>query len=136
MANSRRPGATGKYVKRPRLRLPGSGSGRSISPGIPQRFLSQDLHHRDLERLLFVRPLRREAFQLNGITRDVDAVARRVALVGGVRHLEKIGDVLQDSLLREREVLLQNLVLFLALGEVDKNLRLQAGVDVLGELKR
>src|SRR5947209_5483318 len=100
IANSSRPGATGKYVKRPRFRLPGSGSGRSISPGIAQRFLSQDLHHRDLERLLLVSPLRGEAFQLDGVSRDVDAVARRVALVGRVRHLQKVRDVLKNSLLR------------------------------------
>src|ERR1051325_4326455 len=94
-ANSRRPGATGKYVKRPRFRLPGSGSGRSISPGIAQRFLSQDLHHGDLERLLLVSPLGGKAFQLDGVSSDVDAVARGVPLVGSMRHLEKIGHVLQ-----------------------------------------
>src|SRR4051812_20686482 len=84
IANSRRPGTTGKYVKRPRLRLPGSGSGRSISPGIAQRFLSQDLHHRDLERLFLVGALGGQAFQLDRIPRDIDAVARGVALVGGM----------------------------------------------------
>src|ERR1041384_5890274 len=91
IANSRRPGTTGKYVKRPRCRLPGSGDGRPVSPCIAQGFLSQHLDRRG-----FMRPLRGQALQLDGEAGNVDAVARRVTFVGSVRHLEEIGDVIED----------------------------------------
>src|SRR5271169_5249143 len=60
------PGATGKYVKRPRWRLPASGIERSVSSGIAQRFLSQHLHDGQLQGLVLMRPLGGQALQLNG----------------------------------------------------------------------
>src|SRR4051812_44006415 len=78
IANSSLPGATGKYVKRPRDKPPasakGSGIGGSISADITQSFLSEHLYNRDLQGLGFVRALRREAFQLDRVTRHIDAV--------------------------------------------------------------
>src|SRR5579871_4525268 len=130
MANSSRPGTTGKYVKRPRFRLPASGSRRSISPDIAQRFLSQHLNDGDFQGLGLVGPLRGQALQLDGETGYVDAVANRVSLVGGVRHLQEIGHVSQNSLLGERKILFENVVLFVAFGEIDENLRLQPGMDI------
>src|SRR5450759_3513568 len=61
MANSRRPGTTGKYLKRPRVRLPGSGIGRSISPGIAYSFLSLHLDDGDLQGFGFVVAVRGQA---------------------------------------------------------------------------
>src|ERR1035441_5922093 len=94
--NSSRPGATGKYWKRPRWRLPASGSRRSLSWDIAQRFLSQHLHHRDLKRRRLVRPFGGQALELDGEPRHVDAVARRKPLVGGVGRLQEIRHVLQE----------------------------------------
>ena len=47
---------------------------------------------------------------------DVDAVADRVALVGGVGLLQEIGDVVEDLLFAEGQVLFEDGVLFVALG--------------------
>ena len=60
------------------------------------------------------------ALQLHGETRDIDAVADGVALVGGVRLLQEIGDVIQDLLVAERQVLLQDRVLLVALRKIDQ----------------
>src|ERR1017187_3186984 len=79
-ANSRRPGTTGKYVNRPRERLPGSGIGRPISPGIAESFLSQHLDDGDLQAFGVVGAVRGQALQLDGVAGDIDAVAHRVAL--------------------------------------------------------
>src|SRR5262249_10875266 len=124
MANSRRPGTTGKYVKRPRRRLAKSGSGGSDAPGIPQRLLPEHLHHGDLEGLGFVSPLRGQALQLDGESRDVDAVPHGVALVGSVGHLEEIGDVVENALLGEGQVLAKDVQLLVPLREVDEDLGL------------
>src|ERR1041384_4715382 len=110
IANSSRPGTTGKYVNRPRCRLPGSGNGRPVSPGIAQGFLSQHLDHRNFKRLGFVCPLGGQALHLDREARDVDAVTHGVALVRSVRHLEEIGDVIQDSFLGEGQVLPKDLM--------------------------
>ena len=74
-------------------------------------------------------------FSLMAKRADVDAVAHGVALVGGVRLLQKIGHVSQDALLGERQVLFQDLILFVALRKIDEDLRLQARVDVFGQLE-
>src|SRR5690348_6120408 len=87
-ANSRRPGTTGKYVKRPLRRLPGSGIGWSISSGIPQRFLPEYFHDGGFECFVVVGLLRGQALQLDGEAGYVDAVAHGVALVGCMRHLQ------------------------------------------------
>src|SRR5204863_3222633 len=120
---------------RPRLRLPGSGSRRSVSPGITQSFFSQNLNDRDFERLRLVGSLGGETLQLDGETRNIDAVAHGVALVGRVRHLEEIRDVIQDALFGEGKILLQDVELLVALGKVDENLGLEAGMDVFGQLE-
>jgi len=88
-----------------------------------------------MQRLAFVRLLGRQALQLGREARDVDAVAHGVALVGRVRLLEKVGDVLQKALLAEGQILAQNLVLLVALRKVDEDLRLQTRVDVLGQIE-
>ena len=74
-------------------------------------------------------------FSLMAKRRHVDAVAHGVALVGGVRQLQKIGHVIQDAFFGEGQVLLQNVVLLVAFREVDEDLRLQPGVNVLGQLE-
>src|SRR5438270_13962651 len=125
MANSTFPGTTGKYVNRPRFRLPGSGSGRSISAGISQSFFPQHLDQGNLQGLSFMRPLCRQTLQLDGKPRNVDAVANGVPLVGGVGHLQEVGDVRENSLLREWEVFLEDMKLLVTLREIDKYLRLQ-----------
>ena len=76
-----------------------------------------------------------EALQLDGETGDVDAVADGVAFVGGVRHLQKVGDVLEDALFGEGQVLAQDLFFLVAFREIDEDLRLEPGVDVLGQLE-
>src|SRR5204863_8768059 len=120
---------------RPRLRLPGSGSRRSVSPGITQSFFSQNLNDRDFERLRLVGSLGGETLQLDRETRDVDAVAYGVALIGRVRHLEEIRDVIQDALFGKGKVLLQDVKLLVALRKVDENLRLETGMNVFGQLE-
>src|SRR5438270_6944991 len=87
-ANSRRPGATGKYVKRPLWRLPALGIGRSVSSGIPQGLFPQDLDDGDFERFGLVRLPGGQAPQLDGEPRHVDAIARGIAFIGGVCHLQ------------------------------------------------
>src|SRR5215475_6960710 len=108
MANSRRSGATGKYVKRPRRRLAASGMAGTFPADIAQRLFSQHLRQGELERAGFVRALGGQALQFDGETSDVDAVTHRVALIGGVRELQKVGDVVQDTLFGEGEILLEN----------------------------
>src|SRR5579884_1730281 len=70
MANSMRPGATGKYVKLPRFRL-----AESADRDIPQRFFSQCLNHRGAQHEPQIVLNRAGANQLGGEARDVDAVA-------------------------------------------------------------
>src|SRR5207249_3181199 len=98
----------------PRSRLPASSA-----MGIAQGFLAHDLEHGGLEGLPLVRWVGGETGELDGEASDVDSIPRRVALVGGVRALEEIGDVIQNVILGERQILLENLVLFVALGEID-----------------
>ena len=76
-----------------------------------------------------------KVLQLHREARDVDAVAHGVALVRAVRFLEKIGDVLEDLFLTERQIFLEDLIFLVALGEVDQDLRLKARVDVFGEIE-
>lgn len=76
-----------------------------------------------------------QALQLDGITGDVDAVADAVALIGGVGLLKEIGDVLQDAVLGEGQVLFEDLEFLVLFGEIDQDLRLQAGVDVFGQFE-
>src|SRR5437762_4560865 len=135
MANSSFPGTTGKYVNRPRCRLPGSGNDGSRSSGITQRFFAERLHDGRFERRRLMAAVGGQAFQLNGETPDIDAVTHSVALVGGVSLLQKFGHVSEDAVLGERQIFLEDLVLFVALGEVDKNLRLQPRVYVFGQLE-
>ena len=73
--------------------------------------------------------------QLHGEARDVDAVARGVALVGGVRLLEKIGDVVQNMFVAEGQIFVQDREFFVPFRKIDQDLRLQAGVDVLGQIE-
>src|SRR6185437_16821491 len=117
-----RPGTTGRYVNRPRWRLPKSGSARSISPDIAQGFFSQNLDNRNLQGMCLVGSLRRQALQLEREARHVDAVARRVAFIGSVRHLKKIRDIGEDALLGKRQVLLEDLILLVALRKIDEDL--------------
>src|SRR5258706_3325515 len=98
-ANSSFPGTTGKYVNRPRVRLPGSGSDGSRSSGIAQRFFAERFHDGGLERRRLMAAVGGQAFQLNGETPDIDAVAHGVALVGGVRLLQKFGHVSENAVL-------------------------------------
>ena len=82
------------------------------------------------------RPVRRRmALQLHAEPRDVDAVAHRVTLVGHVRLLQKVGDVAAGSARRRRAGSRAGSVLLLALREIDQNLRLQARVNVFGQLE-
>ncbi len=62
-------------------------------------------------------PLGGQALQLDGEAGHVDAVAHGVALVGRVRQLQEIRDVGQDALLGEGQILLQDVILFVALRE-------------------
>ena len=50
-------------------------------------------------------------------------------------HLQEVGHVLQNAILREREVLLQNSQFFISLGKIEHDLRLQAGMDVLRQIE-
>src|SRR6516165_10375849 len=140
-ANSNLPGATGKYVKRPRSRLATSvtggpaSAGGPVSPRITQRLLSQHFYYGCLERLGLLGLACGETLELDGETRHVDAVTHGIALIGGVRHLQKIGDVSQDALFGKRQIFPQNVVLLVALREIDEDLRLQARMNVLGQLK-
>src|SRR5690348_15243918 len=102
-ANSSFPGTTGKYENRPRFRLPGSGNDGSRSSGIAQRFFAERFHDRRFERRRFMAAVGGQAFQLNGETPDVDAVAHGIALVGGVRLLQKFGHVSEYAVLGERQ---------------------------------
>src|ERR1700744_2523561 len=72
-ANSRRPGTTGKYVNRPRRRLPASGVGVTFSSDIAPRLFSQHLGKREFERSRFVGAFCRETLQLDSEPRHVDA---------------------------------------------------------------
>src|SRR4051812_44086001 len=86
IANSMRPGRTGKYRMSPRVRLAGSDAA-----GITASLIAERLLNRELECVLvtdgaFLAELHREP-------RDVDAVAYRVALVGRMGLLEEIDDV-------------------------------------------
>src|SRR5574340_420144 len=114
-ANSSRPGTTGKYVRRPRRRLPASGTSRSISPGITQRFLPECLKNGRLYGFELRDSPRFHVFQLEGEARDVDAVAHRIALVGGVGLLQEIGHVVKNAVVGERQVLAQDVVLLVPL---------------------
>src|SRR5262245_37812693 len=107
----------------------------SAASGIAQSFLAQRFDDRRLERLRLVFRLGGEAGQLYGKSADVDAVADSVALVGAVSALQKLGDVIQNPVLGEWQILAQDVVLLVALGKVDPNLRLQARVNVLGQLE-
>jgi len=86
--------------------------------------------------LRLMRPLGGQALQLDGETADVDAVANRESLVGGVGQLQKIRHVIQDAFFGEGKVLFQNVVLLVAFGKVDEDLGLEPGVYVLGQLRR
>src|SRR5579862_514642 len=135
IANSSLPGTTGKYVKRPRSKLAASGNGRSISPDMTQRFFPQSVQDRRLERLVLVATLGRERAQLDRKAANVDAVAHRVALVGGVSLLQEIGDVIQNAVLGERQIFLEDLEFLIALRKVDQDLRLQARMNIFRQLK-
>src|SRR5580704_9488417 len=106
MANSRRPGTTGRYESWPRVRLDQSGSDPG-SPDIPQSLLAQSLDQRGFEGVLFMLDAGRQALELDRVARNVDAIANAVALIGGMRLLQEVGDVLQDAVLRERNVFLE-----------------------------
>src|SRR6267378_3182630 len=128
--NSARPGITGKYVKFPRRRLPGSSRKTSGVRDIAQSLLTQRLENGGPQPepiLTRARPVF-HALELHGKARDVDAVADRVAFVGGVSLLQEIGDVVENVLFAEGQVLFQNRVFFVALGEIDGDLRLETGV--------
>jgi hypothetical protein len=75
------------------------------------------------------------AGQLDRIASNVDSVPRGIALVGGVRPLQEVGHVIQNAVFSEGQVFLENLVLFVVLGKIDPDLRLQARVDVLRQLE-
>src|SRR5438128_5475068 len=91
MANSSFPGTTGKYVNRPRFRLPGSGNDGSRSSGIAQRFFAERFHDGRLERRRLMAAVGGQTLQFNGETPDIYTVAHGVALVGGVSLLQKFG---------------------------------------------
>ncbi|SPF55901.1 hypothetical protein SBA4_7550003 [Candidatus Sulfopaludibacter sp. SbA4] len=133
-------------MKRPRFRLPKSGSGPKsgsvppsgigpVSSGIAQGFLSQHLNDGDFESLRLVRPLGGQALQLDGVAGHVDAVPHGVAFVGGVRQLEEIRHVVQDALFGERKILLQDVQFFIAFRKIDEDLGLQPGMDVFRQLE-
>src|SRR5579884_880686 len=130
MANSIRPGTTGRYVRLPRQRLPASFAGWSADGYIAQCFFAQRFDYRRAQHEPQIAPAVVGAQQLGGKARDVDAVAHRVALLAGMRLLQKIGDVVQDLLVAEGQVFLENRVLLVPLRKLDDDLRLQAGVDV------
>src|SRR5437763_7724093 len=89
-ANSTRPGTTGTYVMWPCVRL------ISSEPrDIPQRFLAQDFKQRQPERLVPVDHALVDPLELAHEAGNVDAVTHGVTLVGHVRLLQKIGDVIQ-----------------------------------------
>src|SRR5260221_714378 len=94
-ANSSRPGTTRKNVKRPRCKLPKSGRENAGSFDISQGLFAQRFDDGGFERRRLMILLGRKALQLDGEPPDVDAVAHGVALVGGMRLLQKIGDVLE-----------------------------------------
>ena len=73
--------------------------------------------------------------ELHGEAADVDAVSGGVPLVGNVSGLEEVRNVVEDGVIGERQVLGEDGLLFIPLGEVDHDLRLQTGVDVLGQLE-
>ena len=75
--------------------------------------------------------LGRKTLELDREARDVDAVAGGISLIGRVGLLEKIGDVRQNAIFGEGQILLQDVVLLVALREIDEDLGLQARVDVL-----
>ena len=52
-----------------------------------------------------------------------------------MRLLQKIGHVLQNAIFGERQILFQDLILFVLFGKVDQDLRLQARVDVFGQFE-
>src|SRR5579872_278696 len=108
-------------MKRPRCRLPGSGIGRSASPGIAQGFLSENLDNGGFQRLGFVSALGCQAFQLDGKARHINAVADGVALVSGMGQLQEVSYVVENPLLSERQVLPQDVELFVPFGKVDED---------------
>ncbi len=81
-------------------------------------------------------PVFRSMAELHRKPRDIDSVAGGVAFVGGVRPLQKIGDVAQDLAVAEGQVLVQNGQFLIALRKIDQDLRLQAGVDVFRKIER
>src|SRR4029077_9805263 len=91
---------------------------KSSTPArVPQRFLADYFDDGGFERLAFVLGLGGEACKLNGEAPDVDAVPRGIALIGGMRPLQEIGDVIQNAIFGERQVLLEDEILFVAVGE-------------------
>src|SRR5262245_4154198 len=92
MANSTRPGTTGKYRSRPRSSEPALiSASRDIAQGLFAQRLFDGLANRALSGAADL------GAQLHRKSGDVDSVANGITLIGGVSLLEKIGDVIQDS---------------------------------------
>src|SRR5438132_13567828 len=109
MANSTRPGTTGKYRTRPRSRPP---SLMSVSSDIAQGLFTKSLHDGD-PHPVGTGAIRRSigilhTGKFHSEARDIDPVASGEALIGGVRPLQEIGDIGQNLRITEREILAQN----------------------------
>src|SRR5579862_2013025 len=129
-ANSTRPGTTGSQVMWPRVR-----SGGPECPDIGQCLLTENFTQRDFQSLLLVFAAGGQTAEFDGVAGDIDAVANRVSLVGGMGALEKSGDVFEDAVFSEGQVLFEDEKLLVLFGEVDEDLWLQAGVNVFGQLE-
>ncbi len=73
--------------------------------------------------------------QFKGKAGDIDAIADGIAFVGGMRLLQEIGDVLQDVIGRKWQILAQNSQFLFTFGKIDQDLRLQARMDVFGQIE-
>src|SRR6202451_2746267 len=101
----------------PRPRLAKSSGPRDISQRlIPEGFENGRAHQKPLVALAGKNLSVFQTLKLHHKTRDVDAIANRVGLVGGMRLLQKLSHIIEDLLFAERHVFLENRVLFVALG--------------------